>query len=72
MGGTVASTNPVPLVISANPAQSPNQAALCHAGPIAHRVQAASQFSADPIGIVDFDLQAPFIDDVGDDHGGGR
>ncbi len=59
-------------VLPLSMAEVERMAALEYAGPIAHRVQVASQFSADPIGIVDFDLQAPFIDDVGDDHGGGR
>jgi hypothetical protein len=41
-------------------------AALEYAGPASDRIAVANVFSSDPIGIVDFDLQAPIIDD----HGG--
>jgi hypothetical protein len=41
-------------------------AALEYAGPAADRVDVATVFSSDPIGIVELDLSKPFVDD----HGG--
>ncbi len=38
------------------------------AGPASQRVAIANLFSSDPIGVVDFDLSAPVVDD----HGGGN
>lgn len=40
-------------------------------GPGTQRVAIANLFSSDPIGMVDFDLAVPAMDDHGDDDGGG-
>lgn len=43
------------------------RAALEYAGPAAHRQELARLFDADPIGFVEIDLDAPVVDDTGDD-----
>jgi hypothetical protein len=40
-------------------------AATEYTGPVADRARVATVFSSDPIGIVDFDLQSPVVDDHG-------
>ena len=45
-------------------------AALEYAGPVTNRIELANLFGSDPIGIVDFDLRSPVIDDNGGGGGG--
>lgn len=39
------------------------RAALEYPGPVDHRLEVASQFASDPIGVADFDLSMPLDDD---------
>ena len=45
-------------------------AAQQYTGPAADRLAVAGVFSSDPIGFVDFDLEAPVVDDHGGGNGG--